>query len=411
MQKTNQLIYLLRGEHYLFLKATEDIKSSSIRYSVPLNHADQIPILLKADGNYISYKIIKDTLKQNQIIKFELNPMKKNEEVKIHFEYWVLRFNNIHKNLPSKKTFLDKKNLPDDTKKWLVATKSVQSNNPLIFIMANILKGFSKNMLWYAKKIAFWSAYHRLFVNILKRLMVSNTIINKHILPNKYWWYLEDALSALMFGALCAGRANLILALLRTKGIPARLIIVNPTTKGKNYWLDAQHYIVEFYCPEYGWVRIQPGAMPHFSKHMIPIRIISPEEENIAGGPLSYYGGMAPWFWIDNKDIVVDKPPEKFTRYKIHKSKKVGIPVSRGWIESKLIIPLDILDELTKITSETWVLFTKNFRNHKKENESQYCKAIDYQKQSISHLKKSEFNDYIKTLKKSRETYINIKQE
>jgi len=408
MTNGKQLIYLSRGEHYLFLKAKDDVKSSSVKYSIPLCYADQVPILLKSEGDFLSYKIINDKLEPNQIIQFELPPMKKNERKKIHFEYWVLVFNTQHKNLPSKKRFPKPKDLPENAKKWLVPTESIQSNNILIKIMANILKGTSSDMLWFAKKIAFWIAYHGLVTIRLKMSMVFNTFTNKYLLPEKDWWYLEDALSTLLFGALCAGRANLIAALLRAKGIPARVIVVNPTTMGKNFWLDAQHYTVEFYCPGHGWVRTQAGIMPHPSKHIIPNRIISIDEENSAGGPFSFYGGMNLWFWIDNENIVVDKPPEEFVPYKIPKTKESGVPVSRGWIDCKLKIPLDISDKMRDISYDVWMFFTKYSGIIEKEKKSIFDKAVASQDKAIAYLKDSNFEKSIEMIEKAKKEYLKI---
>jgi hypothetical protein len=408
MQKDEQIIYLLRGEHYLFLKAIDDTKASSFKYSIPLNYGDQVPILIKVDGDFLSYKIIDYKLKPNQVIHFELPPMKKNEKKKIHFEYWILTFNTMHKNLPSKKNFPQLNDLPEDVKKWLIPTKSVQSNNFLIKIMANILKGTSRDMLWFAKKIAFWIAYHGLITIRLKMSMVFNPYLNKYILPEKYAWYLEDAISTLLFGALCAGRANLIAALLRSKGIPARIVVTTPTTRGKDFWLDSQHYTVEFYCPEHGWIRTQAGSMPHLSKYIIPIRIVSPEEENIAGGPFSIYGGMALGFWSDNENIIFDWPPEEFRSYKHHKSKKVGIPATRGWIDCKLKIPSNISDKIHKLSNEVWMLLSKNSRINEKKV---MTKAVELQEKAIMHLRDLKFEKYIEFMKKSKEEHLKISDD
>lgn len=408
MKKDEKVIYLLRGEHHIFLKATGDVEPSSIKYSIPLCYGDQIPILMKIDGNFLSYRIKDDKLEPNKIIDFKLPSMKKDEKIQIHFEYWVLTFNTMHRNLPVRKRFPSSDTIPEDTKKWLVSTKSIQSNNILIKIMSNIFKGTSRDMLWFAKKIAFWSAYHGLIIIRLKMTTARNAFMNRYLLPDKYWWYLEDAMSTLLFGALCSGRGNLIAALLREKGIPARVIVTTPTTKGENFWLDSQHYTVEFYCPDHGWIRTQSGIMPHLSKHIIPIRIISPDEEDIAGGPFSLYGGMAPWFWIEDENIILDWPPEEFSSYKHHKSKKVGIPASRGWIECRLRIQLNISEKMMNLSNEVWMLFTKNIGTNEKKKKSFIDKATEFQEKAIIYLKDSNFEKYIEMIEKAKEEYLKI---
>ncbi len=405
---SENIIYLLKGESLIFLKANSAVSNSSFKYVSPLNYGDQIPIYLRIQGDFLSYIILIDKKSKNQLIKFVLPPMEKNEQIKIRIQYWVLNINKMHKNLPSKKSFSKNNFFPEETKKWLVSTESIQSNNFLVKFMSNILKGINKDILWYAKKVAFWNAYHGLITIGIKMRMVFNPFLNKYFMPDKHWWYIEDALSTLLFGGLCAGRANLIAALLRNKGIPARVVICTPTYMGKEFLLDSQHYAVEFYCPDHGWVRTQSGVMPHPSKNNIALRIITPDEENISGGPFSFYGGMHPWFWIDHEEIFLGKPPNELMEYKIPDTKQVGSTLSRGFIEKKMKIPNHVLDEIINICSDNWKFFTKNVGRCDNDNRLLFNEGLECQEKAINYFNESDFPNFFKSIKKANQEYLKI---
>jgi len=399
--------HILRGEHVLVLKSLTDTDSSTLTHSIPLNYGTQIPIMLKADGDFLSYRILQQN-HHNKAILFDLPPLKENEETKIHFEYWVLAKKiNYEDILNKEKIPVSVKNLPEFTKKYLVSTKSIQSDSIFIKIMSLFLKGFNRDLLWFVKKVMFWNAYHGTIISFLKRQIVIHPILNKLFLPDQYWIRLEDAISTLFLGGVCAGQTNLGVALLRAQNIPARVLIATSNHYGKDTWLDSQHYMLEFYYPSYGWIPAFSGRVPSPSKNDISLRIISIDEENIAGNGVSMYGGEAPWFWIDNENIVLGKP-EGFMEYKLPKTKKTGVPAVRGWKEDTVKIPKEISNKLIEITKEVWELFTKNAGIYNSKNQNLFDKAMSLQEKSITLLTQSKFEEYIKTMEEVRAIFQNF---
>ena len=198
--------YLLKGEHFIILTSLEDVNSSSFSYSIPLNYGNQVPIFLNADGDFLSYRILNDNGKYNKVIQFKLPPIKKNQKIKIHFDYWVLIKKIDRQDIPKIYLPLPNEKIPDDVKQWLYPTKSVQSNNLLIRLTAYILKGFSKDLFWFIKKVMIWNAFRKSFFTFIKRHIVSHPLLNRIFLPDRYWMNLEDALSTLIFGGLCVGQ-------------------------------------------------------------------------------------------------------------------------------------------------------------------------------------------------------------
>jgi hypothetical protein len=408
MDNISHKFYLLRGKHFIVLTSSKDVSSSNFSYSLPLCYSDQAPVFLKVEGDFLSYKILKDNGEYNKVIKFKIPDIKKNEKITIHFEYWVLTKKDHKKNLPKVSIPVKKEKIPEDAQRWLVSTKSIQSNNPLIKFTAHVMKGFNKDIFSYVKKVMIWIAFRKSLFSVLKSSIVKYPFLNKLILPDRYWMNLEDAFSSFVLGSLCVGQANLAAAMLRNMGIPARILISDNTFFGKDFYMDAQHFFNEFYCPDFGWIQSQSGRLFIPQGTNIVIRILEPEEEDIAGNGVGGYGGSAPWFWFDNKDVYF-AIPEGCMKYNLPKSKKVGVPTLRVWMEDRFDIDPDFSKEILEITGEVWELFTTRSHNHSDIDEKQFTNALSFQNQSIQLLKQKDFQGYIDMMKQVKDIYEKIK--
>ena len=60
MNNDKFFFHVLKGENVLFIKAFKDSPPSYFRYSITLNHDNQIPILLDIKGDFLSYEIISE---------------------------------------------------------------------------------------------------------------------------------------------------------------------------------------------------------------------------------------------------------------------------------------------------------------------------------------------------------------
>jgi hypothetical protein len=218
-----------------------------------------------------------------------------------------------------------------------------------------------------------------------------------------------DAVSSLIFGGLCAAKANLEVALFRANGVPSRILIANPIHyySKKIDWIDALHYVVEFYVPNYGWVRGMSGRVPYQPKNDIILRIVYPEDENEAGNGLSYYGGMEPWFWFSNDKINLDFPDEIFKLYK--KTKGEGIPITTGKFVCNFKIDIKLADEIFNLSKKNWINFVDKFDKIDSKNLEIYNEAIRFYKKGLQELIKNEFDTYISDMKKTNELFSKIK--
>ena len=129
-------LYLLRGEHYLYLNATDNVNEFLLRFVFPPDYQYQVPTLLEiyndTTADISHYQIEDDTNEPNKVINFTIGPIQKDESVLLHFSCWVLVKNHEFEDLPKYIKFPKKRDLPEETKIWLTSTKVVQVHNILI---------------------------------------------------------------------------------------------------------------------------------------------------------------------------------------------------------------------------------------------------------------------------------------
>ena len=291
----DQAVYLLRVEHYLYVNASEDVGIFHIRYSFPPDYASQVPLMLDIhNDSSISmiqhYEIQDDVSSPNKIINFAIKPMMKNDSILLHFSCWVLVEDNDFSTLPLYVKIPRRYQLPVETKQWLVSTKQVQVHSVLIKLKARTLHGLNDNLIRYAKKISFFIKYHRylLFVIQLKTGLLLS----------------QDARTTLLMNGENVGRSHLACAFFRTYNIPARVLLAN---NDQGFWTQ-MHYMVEYYCPGYGWVLLDPtfGETPYATHHQIINRVCYPQDEQNTKQDyiFPFMKGEERWLWIDNDQVI-----------------------------------------------------------------------------------------------------------
>lgn len=407
MNASKSNLYLLHCETFLLLKAKKETEEFDVTYAIPPDCEEQVPIFFNirddTSSQILEYKIRNDKYPPNKIVHFTIGGLKKNEIVKIHFDYIVIVKNKKYNDLPKFVKIPKKNELSKKIKIWLEPTKAVQSNNFLIKIKANLLKGFSKNMMWVLRKIIYYVPFHRFLLQQLRYSLEKNSILRSLFLPKKYWTGLCDAVSYLLFGGHCTGQANFTVALLRSIGIPSKVLIV--TMFGLKYqryekcWLDSQHYMIESYCPGYGWIKSTPGRVGHQPKNYILLRIVYPADENIAGNGLSYYGGMEPWFWIGNDNVTLEFPEDFITFYKKPRGNVSGVPAHRLWTENKISVDNSTAEEIFPLVRNIWGQYIKCTNLKLSKSDKKYFNsAIVAQKQALNFFNKNDLNSFNKYL-------------
>jgi len=401
----HETIYIVKGKAVLKLKTKKCLEKSYILYDAPVQYGEQVPILIKLEkdtSSNVTYSIIDDKNEPNKLIKFSINDFKKEEVLTIHFSYWVLIKNRAYKDFPKESMIPKSTEIPDDIKKWLKSTESIQSDNFLIKFRAEILKRFDKKILKYVRKVSYYICYHRPILSKIRSIIEHKIVLRDFFLPKRYWTGLMDAISGLLFGGMCTTKATLGVALLRAVGIPSRVLVVNPLfyrVLKKTEWIDSMHYIIEFYVPSYGWVRLNPGKAPYQTKNDIILRVVYPEDENEAGNGLSYYGGMLPWFWFSDENIILDFPEDLYTDYKRPKSS--GVPIASREILKKIKLDKKISKDVFNVANNSWKNYLDVFKNNDNlSKDSEHIKTIQFQEKAVESIAKSDTEGYIKNMQK-----------
>jgi len=384
-----QELYLLRVEHYLYVKASEDVGIFHIRFSFPPDYGYQVPLLLEIHNDSSlsaieHYTIENDTFHPNKVINFTLHPMEKYDSVLLHFSCWVLVKNHDFGDLPSYVKFPRKRHLPEDTTIWLASTKVVQLNSILIRHKAWQLRGFSDNLIRYAGRIAPFIKNHRyafFVIGLYTGLLLS-----------------QDARTTLLINGENVGRGHLACAFLRLYNVPARVLLVN---NDQGFWTQ-MHYMVEYYCPGYGWVLLETtqGQTPYATYHQVINRICYPEDEQDTKRDyiFPFMKGEERWLWIDTDDV-----------FPYYVDCDTGSK-SQMFTETNLYVD-------TMIASYAFVLTQIVFRHYQEclgvnltgENLAHFENATFYQKQAILSLQHaSDIDGYLMFLNMAYDEYQEI---
>jgi hypothetical protein len=373
-------LVLLKGEHYFILKAETDVESFSFTYSFPPEYDCQTPIYLEilndTNANITNYKIENDILVPNKFVNFTIGPMVENETAMIHFYFWVLIKNNDYSDFPEQVEIPNKEDLPSETHKWLYPTEPVQSNKFLIKLRARLLCGFNTNLVTLAERISKFCKQHRYGLFLLQ--YYSQRYFN------------QDALTTLFINGECPGRSHLGVALFRANGVPARIILANPTYP---FWYE-MHYMTEYYNPNYGWVltEVHKSVTPYEPKNQIIQRICYPEDENNTA-PDNYHPKMKyleKWFWIPNENIKpVYKDAENISQIYTIKEKEIKTNEADA-------------AEIVLVTSDAYNYYETCLGiNLTGENEEYFENAISFQKQAINRFIDSEGGWYTYYMQKA----------
>jgi len=367
-----QELDLLRGEHYLFVNATENVSSFHIRYSFSPDYNYQVPILLEilndSTAKILHFEIENDTYEPNKVVNFTLGPLEKGSLVSLHFYYWVLVENNNYSNLPQYVKIPMKYELPKETKLWLSPTDVVQSKNILIKLKAHELKGHTTNLLVLAQRIVDYAKWHRYLFFCFQ--------LNLGTLKG------QDALTTLFRNGDCPGRSHLSTAFFRANGVPARVIMA---IRHYSFWFQ-MHFMTEFYCPGYGWILadVDKAVVPYEAKNQIIMRICSPEDEDNTGHDFFFpkMTGEERWFWIDNDHVI------PYYKDLIEGSKLNMFP-------EQSLTTNSVTAQFAFSLTEMVLMFYEQYlgSNLNGENLQHFQNAVTYQKHAILALKQSQEPD------------------
>jgi|GEM_PF-843448 len=383
-----QELDLLRVEHYLYINASEDVDAFHIRFSFPPDYQYQTPILLdlyndSTTTKILHYQIENDTYAPNKIINFTIGAMEKDESILLHFSCWVLVKNHDYSDLPPYVKIPKKSQLPKNTKIWLASTKVVQLHSILIRQKARQLHGISDNLIRYAGRIAPFIKNHRFALFVLE--------LNLGLLLS------QDARTTLLINGENVGRSHLACALFRIYHIPARVLLVN---NDQGFWTQ-MHYMVEYYCPGYGWVLVETtgGKTPYETKRQVVNRVCYPDDEQDTKKDyiFPFMKGEERWLWMDTENV-----------FPYYVDCKTG---SKSQMFSETAISIDSLtaDHAFVLTQIVFRFYQKYLgKNLTNENLQHFQNASTDQRNAIVMLNANNSEGYIFYLNNAYDEYRKI---
>lgn len=208
----------------------------------------------------------------NRVARVTLEGGREGETFRLVLHAYVLAALRDYKTLSDSVPLAQYASLPGDAKAWLRSSSTVQAGHSKIKARANEIGGKTLGEL----------------VAGLGRMMTEIAEGYEREFGTKW-----DAVSGLAERTGCCGQANLAAALLRARGVPARILAGYPA------WSNAlsTHYVVEYYVPGFGWVlydsasgldRAHPSRQIHVSEVAIADENGSKKRAVVAGQ----------WFWF-----------------------------------------------------------------------------------------------------------------
>ncbi len=241
-----------------------DTKSVTFLYPLPLAYRDQIPLTfqLSVDPPAVakSVKIVEGP-GPNRILKLSLDGLEKNTKVHIEYRSLVLVAPSDFAKVPKATSF--PKEWPAEVAPWLAATWCCNHDDARVKKLAQEVRGDSDDVM-------------QVIAVTLKRARETFQAAKGHVSD-------LTAVEALDKQGSCTSCANLVAALLRGAGVPARVLAGYPLWSGPLQ----THYIVEAYVPGFGWYPVESthceAPWPNHLQVNVSIVPVDNESEKTAG--------------------------------------------------------------------------------------------------------------------------------
>jgi len=246
----------------------------TVYFIIPIAFREQAPIWLEIDCpqmNNFKYIRLSD---DNVVVAATLNY---NPDVtNLNWTSWVLIKQHDYSGIPASVPMPSISELPDSVISWLQPTACVQWNDSTVFHIADSVRGSTNDLIVLAENIENYC----------------------HNIPWEFPYspVSFDAYYAMKWGNSCTGHAHAGAAVFRANGIPCRVLMNMPA------WFSSymdMHWIVEYFIPDYGWVKMETslGVNPYFDADKEVITFACNIEDEF---PILYPSNIeAYWFGSD----------------------------------------------------------------------------------------------------------------
>jgi len=247
-------IHLIRARGDLNVTVLSSSETYEAYFHIPIPFQEQVPILIEVESpQLIDYRFIH----MNSPNVFIAARMRQAEDTELDWTAWVLVKENDYSDLPDSVAIPSWEQLPDSVKKWLISTDCSQLSAPIVVETGELVRANTTNLMELAANIC------------------SYCVDIPWEFPHQP--YAFDAVYTLKWGNSCTGHAHAGAALFRANGIPARSLLNIPVSSGA----CDMHWIIDYYVPDYGWVRMETstGQHPAYPQSEIVTSASNPEDE------------------------------------------------------------------------------------------------------------------------------------
>lgn len=357
-------IYLrrLKGDLLVTRQATTDTYEAY--FHIPIAFADQVPVLLTVRSpQLVDYRFVRLS-PPNVIVAAR---MKSARQATIHWESWVIVRQNDYLDRPATKPIPTLDQLPDEVKPWLLASDCVQTSDPFVQGKAQTIRGDTTDLMVLADRVAAaCSAIPASF---------------KHSPP------AFDAFYALKWGNSCTGTAHAGDALMRANGVPARTLMVMPTWYGGAFDM---HWIIEYYVPDYGWVRMETtlGQNPVSPVEEIVVLACNPEDEF----PLFYPDGLEGYWHTSDPSLGVAAPRWGQSH---HAFDEGSVGASTEDADKAIALGKTVFDRQV----DTWGLTLPQ------DQQAEVQAAYGYQSQALAKIRARDMSGFLSEMQNAADAY------
>ncbi len=264
-------LVMVRGE--FALAVTGAGTEPRLLIPLPLSYREQVPLTFElltspADG-LRDVRVFEDRA-GNFVVDAALRTRDAQSEIRVSWRSLVLvgdrSFASVPRTAPIPGAW------PDEAAPWLRSTWCAESDHPRLAAIGSSIRSRTNDALEVVRAVEERAA---------KVFEDSDGVVTN-----------LTAVEALDKSGSCTSNANLVAAMLRASGVPARVLAGYPLWSGPLQ----THYIVEAYVPSYGWYPIESTMCrsPWPPYQQVSVSIVPPEyeEEPLARGRASVCGGV-----------------------------------------------------------------------------------------------------------------------
>jgi transglutaminase-like putative cysteine protease len=258
--------------------------AATVRFPLPLAYRDQTPLTLQVqiDPPVAATLAITQGPGPNRVLELTLPAQQAGTELTITWQSLVLVAPTDFARAPAQAPF--PKSWPAEAEPWLQSTWCCEHEHDRVRALAREIRGDGSDVL-------------RVIVETLARAKRTVAAAEGRVTE-------LTAVQALDRQGSCTSCANLVAALLRGSGIPARVLAGYPLWSGPLQ----THYIVEAFVPGFGWYPVEStlGRAPWSNSQQVNVSIVPIEHESRErAGARPCAGGAVPYLSLTEIDAGV----------------------------------------------------------------------------------------------------------